>query len=79
VNASLSLTAIVRGTGSRNYLVYVNRTEIDVLGRFMGGAIRPFIERRLRAGASELMQRVRVRVESGSPQSQVVGALTDPR
>ena len=79
VNASLSLTAIVRGTGSRHYLVYVNRTEIDVLGRFMGGVIRPFIERRLKAGAFELMQRVRVRVESGSPQRQVVGVLTDPR
>jgi hypothetical protein len=78
VNASLSVTAIVRGTGSRNYLVYVNRTDIDVLGRFMGGIIRPFIERRLRAGATDLVQRVRVRVESGAPQSQVVGALTDP-
>ena len=43
VNASLGLTAIVRGEpGGPNYLAYVNRSEVDMLGGMFGGLVRWF-------------------------------------
>jgi hypothetical protein len=49
LNASLSLTAIMRGRpGSPNYLAYVNRSEVDVVSGLFGGLVRVFMERRSR-------------------------------
>jgi hypothetical protein len=67
VNASLSVTAIVRGTGAHNYLVYLNRSEVDVLGRFMGGMVRSFMDRRLKSEAADVLQGLRGRLEGGDP------------
>jgi hypothetical protein len=67
VNASLSLTAVVGEPGAHNYLVYFNRTEVDVLGRIFGGLVRVFMERRLRAEASDVLRGLRTRLESGEP------------
>ena len=66
VNGSLSLTAIMRGPAV-NYLVYLNRSDVDVLGGFFGGLVRVVAERRLKAEASEVLQGLRQRLESGEP------------
>ncbi len=68
VNASLGLTALVRGApGGPNYLVYVNRTEVDVLGGTFSGLIRWFLQRRLKAEAGGVLGGLRKRLESGDP------------
>ncbi len=68
MNGSLALTAIMRGgAGSPNYLVYLNRSEVDVVGGFWGSLVRLVVERRLKAEASEVLQGVRKRLDSGDP------------
>jgi hypothetical protein len=62
------LTALVRGApGGSNYLVYLNRSEADVLGGFFGGLVRWFVERRLKAEAPNVLQSLRERLEAGLP------------
>jgi hypothetical protein len=69
VNASLGLTAIMRGRpGSPNYLAYVNRSEVDVTGGVFGGLVRAIMERRLRKEASTVLLGLRQRLESGEPE-----------
>ena len=67
-NASLGMTAVVcdplRGV---NYLVYVNRSHVDVLGGLFGGLKRRLIEGRIRSESAELLTRVRGRLEGGDP------------
>jgi hypothetical protein len=68
VNASLGLTALVRGEPGRpNYLVYVNRSELDMLHGTLAGVARWLIERRLKAEAVNVLRAFRRRLESGEP------------
>jgi hypothetical protein len=68
MNGALALTAIVGGSpGSHHYLAYLNRSEIDVLGGFFGGLVRWLVERRLKTEASDVLQGLRRRLESGMP------------
>ena len=68
VNASLGLTAIVGGEpGTPNYLVYMNRSEVDILGGAFGGLVRWFVQRRLRTEAADVLRGLRRRLESGEP------------
>jgi len=68
VNASLGVTALVRGdSGHSNYLVYVNRSELDMLHGTFAGLVRWFMQRRLKAEAGEVLQGLRRRLESGEP------------
>jgi hypothetical protein len=68
VNASLSITAILRGNpGAHNYLAYVNRSEVDMLGGMFGGLTRRVLQRRLKAEAATVLQGLRRRLESGEP------------
>ncbi len=70
VNASLGLTSIVRGTADGpNYLVYINRSEVDTLGGMFGGLVRFFMQRRLRSEAGAVLDGLRHRLESGPPSS----------
>jgi hypothetical protein len=70
ISASLGVTALARGDpGGPNYLVYVNRSQVDVLGGMLGGIIRLFMQRRLRAEAVNVLQGLRRRLESGEPPS----------
>lgn len=70
VNASLALTAIMRGRpGSPNYLAYVNRSDVDVVGGLFGGLVRVFMERRLKKEASTVLLGLRQRLESGAPKA----------
>lgn len=68
INASLGVTALVRGNpGGPNYLVYLNRSEVDVLRGMFGGILRWFMQRRLRAEAAAILEGLRRRLESGEP------------
>ena len=68
MNGALALTAIVGGgPGSRRYLAYLNRSEVDVLSGFFGGLVRWLVERRLKSEASDVLQGLRRRLESGLP------------
>jgi hypothetical protein len=67
VDASLSVTALMRGDTNRmNYLVYVNRTEVDVLHGMFGGMIRKEIQNHLKNAGNVLMD-VRDKLQSGNP------------
>ena len=68
VNASLGLTAILRGQpGSPHYLAYLNRSDVDVVGGLFGGLVRVFMERRLKKEASAVLVGLRGRLEGGDP------------
>lgn len=65
VTGSLALTAVAGGVaGTPRFLVYVNRSRIDVLGGFFGGLARRIIERRLRSEATGVVEDLRRRLES---------------
>jgi hypothetical protein len=69
-NASLGMTAIVRDhVRDVSYLVYVNRSHVDVLGGVFGGLKRKVIEGRIRSESADLLTRVRNRLEGGAPSS----------
>jgi hypothetical protein len=73
MNASLGLTALMRGEpGGPNYLVYVNRSEVDMLHGMFAGIIRWVMQRRLKAEAANVLQGLRRRLESGEPPPVVV-------
>jgi hypothetical protein len=67
VTGSLALTAITRGPDQRRFLVYFNRSRVDVLDGFLGGIVRRVMERRLRGEAVQVVQELRRRLESGTP------------
>jgi hypothetical protein len=61
--------------GGPNYLVYVNRSQVDVLRGMFGGIVRWFIEHRLKDEAAEVLQGLRRRLESGEPPPTVAPGL----
>ena len=68
LNASMGITALMRGEpGGPNYLVYVNRSELDVLRGMFGPIIRHFIQSRLKGEAAAVLDGLRERLESGDP------------
>jgi hypothetical protein len=68
INASLGVTAIIRGeAGAHNYLAYLNRSKVDVLGGMFSGLVRKVMERRLRTEALDVLRELRRRLESGEP------------
>jgi hypothetical protein len=74
VDASLSVTALMRGdTDTMNYLVYVNRTEVDMLHGAFGGMIRGAIQSHLK-NATKMLADLRKRLESGAPPNDAASA-----
>jgi hypothetical protein len=70
LNGSLNITAMLWDRNqSRHYLVYVNRSRIDILDRWFGRMARTVIARRLENEAPEMLRGVRRRLESGEPPS----------
>ena len=68
VNASVAYTALLRGApGSANYLVYLNRSNLDLLDGRLGGLTRWVIQRRVRSEAGDLVRGLQRRLESGDP------------
>jgi hypothetical protein len=63
-NGALGVTAAVQSRdGTRTYLVYVNRTQIDVLGGLFGGLKRAIIERRIENETAGIFTELRRRIE----------------
>ncbi len=68
VNASLGVMAVVReAPGASGYLVYMNRSQVDVLGGMFGGLVRMVVQRRLRSEATDVLREIKKRLESGTP------------
>ena len=68
-NASLGLTAVSEDGEGQRYLVYVNRSQLDVLGGLFGGWKRAIVEGRLKNESADVFREVRRRLESGPPPS----------
>ncbi len=69
-DASLGLTLLLTddtAPDSASYLVYVNRSRLDILSGFWGGLKRPIVRSRARSGAAQHLVQVRDRVESSLP------------
>jgi hypothetical protein len=68
MTGSLAVTAIVAGRGGRPaYLVYLNRSRVDLLDRFFGGLVRRIMAGRLRDNAATVIDALRQRLQSGDP------------
>ena len=66
--ASLGVTAIVGdSTGADRYLVYVNQSQVDLLGGLFGGLKRRLIESRLAGDSVKAMRLVGARLERELP------------
>lgn len=64
MTGGLALTAITTDTGTgANYLVYLNRTGVDLLGGFFGPLKRSVLESRLKSELPDIIQKLRVRLE----------------
>jgi len=67
---SLGVTAVVHDpVPDQRYLVYINRSQVDVLHGLFGGLRRKVIEGRLAGESTELVRAVRRKLESGVPAS----------
>jgi hypothetical protein len=66
VNGALAVTVLMRDPDdpSVQYLVYVNRSEVDGLGGVFSGIRRFFIERRIRGAARSAFERLKQRIVS---------------
>jgi hypothetical protein len=67
MTGSLAFTVIAGSEPGGRYLMYLNRSRVDVLGGFFGGVVRRVMERRLRNEAGNVVQTLRRRLESGLP------------
>jgi hypothetical protein len=68
VTGALSVTAVLRGReSSERYLVYVNRSRVDVLDRWYGGLARTLMTRRIRDEATRVFRGLKERLERGMP------------
>ncbi len=69
LTASASLTAIVSAPGSaERYLVYSRRSRADVFRGALGGWIRRIVQKRVGAEGSAALDRLRTRLEAGTPE-----------
>jgi hypothetical protein len=68
-NAGLGLTMILEDTAGTPYLVYLNRTELDLLRGFFGPFARGILEARLGRHAPRIVAGLRARLESGAVES----------
>lgn len=67
MTGSIAVTAIAGEQPS--YLLYLNRSRVDVLNGFLGGLVRRIVERRLRDEAAQVVDGLRRRLEAGEPSS----------
>ena len=68
MTGSLAVTAITAGGPDvPRYLVYLNRSRVDLLSGMLGGLVRRIVERRLRGEADDVVHGLRRRLESGEP------------
>jgi hypothetical protein len=68
MTGALNITALTRAQpNSGRYLVYFNRSRVDVLERWYGGLARVVIEHKIKGEAAEVLQGLRHRLEGGNP------------
>lgn len=68
MTGALAVTAVVGGReGAPSYLIYLNRSRLDVLDGLFAGVVRRIIERRLRNEAGQVIDALRRRLQSGEP------------
>lgn len=67
MTGSIAVTAIAGRQPS--YLLYLNRSRVDVLNGFLGGLVRRIVEGRLRDEAAQVVDGLRRRLEAGEPSS----------
>jgi hypothetical protein len=68
MDGSVGITMMVPGApGGRQYLVYLNRSRLDVLGGMLGGLKKWVIRRRLSEDGTDVLRALRSRMESGDP------------
>lgn len=69
-DASLGLTVLIRDSpsagpnGHSTYVVYLNRSRVDVFGGLFGGMIRRIVTSRARGGAADQLRRLQRRLEA---------------
>ncbi len=66
-NASFALTAVTEDAAGQRYLVYVNRSQLDLLTGMFAGWKRSVVEGKLRSETASAFNEVRRRLESGLP------------
>ena len=65
LNGALALTAVVGGhNGTPRFLVYLNRSRVDILGGMMGWIKRTLVEERLESETERIFQALRDRLRS---------------
>jgi hypothetical protein len=60
-------TAVTETNPGSRYLVYINRSHLDVPGGIFGSWKRTMVEGRLRSESANVFNEVRKRLESGPP------------
>ncbi len=78
-NASLGLTAVVEDASGQAYLVYINRSQLDVLGGLLGGLKRAIAENRVKNESVQVFSALRQRLESGPPGSDLALPAAEDR
>lgn len=63
LDGALTMTAITTAASGQRYLVYLNRSTVDVLGGLFGSVKRSMLESRLAGEVPELIGRLRDRLE----------------
>ena len=66
--AGLGITSVFCGTAEGCYLVYISRTQTDVLGGVLGGVKRALVTRRIESETPAIVAQLRRRLEGGLPQ-----------
>jgi hypothetical protein len=73
LDACLGVTALIRDRRSaRGYLLYFNRSDVDLLGGFWGALARRIIEGRVETDGPAILREVSQRLSSGDPPPLVV-------
>lgn len=68
MNGALGLTMVLRGAADEaHYLVYLNRSQLDLLGGMFGFLKRSVLEGRIRRDTPKILRALRDRLESGEP------------
>jgi hypothetical protein len=76
---ALGLTMVTRDAETgRSYLVYINRSTLDLFRGLFGGLARSVFEGRLERQAPLVVRGLRMRLESGSPPGETVASPPSP-
>lgn len=77
IEGALGLTMVLRDAANgAPYLVYLNRTQVDLLRGFFGGLARGMLEGRLKRQAPQIVRGLRARLESGNPPDDPLDTLS---